>query len=52
MKDERYYNYYEMYVKEMNSANYIAGTQHCYSKEVMDAKEITNSVTICTTTRR
>ena len=29
-----------MYVKEMNSTNYIAATQHCYSKEVMDAKEI------------
>ena len=39
-----------MYVKEMNSTNYVAATQHCYSKEVMDAKEITNSVTICTTT--
>ena len=39
-----------MYVKEMNSTNYIAAIQHCYSKEIMDAKEVTNSVTICTTT--
>ena len=34
----------------MNSTNYIAATQHCYSKEVMDAKEINNSLTIYTTT--
>ena len=39
-----------MYVKEMNCTNYIAATQHSYSKEIMDAEEVTNSVTICTTT--
>ena len=34
----------------MNSTNCIAAIEHCYSKEIMDAEEVTNSLTIRTTT--
>ena len=34
----------------MNSTNCIAALQHCCSKEIMNAEEITNSLMICTTT--
>ena len=34
----------------MNSACFIAAIQHYYSKEIMNAEEITNSLIICTTT--
>ena len=34
----------------MNSTNCIAAIQHCCSKEIMNAEEITDSLTIYTTT--